>query len=68
MKKQEPSINLFDQLQKIASEELDIPILKQRGRDSLDFHEVNVVSIRVALEKAYGLGKKSQSQNVDYEA
>ncbi len=42
--------------EKIARECLFIQTLRERGRDCLDFHEVSVLAIREAFEKAYNLG------------
>lgn len=48
-------------LEDIAEEHLDVRTLKSRGRDSLDFHTVGVVSLKAALEAAYRAGAESQS-------
>lgn len=40
----------------IAREELNIITLRPRGRDALDFHDVGVVSLKRALERAYTAG------------
>jgi hypothetical protein len=46
-------------LRQIAASVLEIETLKVRGSDSLDFKEVNVVSLRGALAAAYEAGRKS---------
>ena len=43
----------------LAKTELNIETLGVRGRDHLDFHEVGVVSLRRALERAYDEGRRS---------
>ena len=43
-------------LEKIAREHLNIPTLRARHRDSLDFHVLAVWSIRKALHAAYLAG------------
>lgn len=40
----------------IAMEYLDVPTLKPRNMDSLDFHELSVGSIQAALEAAFATG------------
>jgi hypothetical protein len=44
---------------KIASEKLGVETLQTRGRDSLDFHELGVASIRAALLEAFEAGVKA---------
>ena len=48
-------------LEKIAREELGIETLEERRSDRLDFHEVGVVKLRKALERAYRLGREARS-------
>ncbi len=43
----------------IAKAHLRIETLVSRNRDSLDFHEVSVWSVRSALEAAYEAGRQS---------
>ena len=43
-------------IREIASRVLDIETLETRNRDSLDFHELSVWSIKKALEDAYAAG------------
>ncbi|MEQ1615995.1 MAG: hypothetical protein ABL904_24820 [Hyphomicrobiaceae bacterium] len=43
-------------LETIAREVLNIPNLATRGRDALDFHNVGVVSLQRALNRAYAAG------------
>ena len=51
------SKNLHDKLTKIANDSLLIETLETRNRDHLDFHEVSVLGLLDALNKAYELGK-----------
>lgn len=44
-------------LQKIAEDHLSIETLETRNADSLDFHEVSVWSIKVALKAAFNAGR-----------
>ena len=46
-------------LRQIAATVLGIETLDVRGSDSLDFHEVNVTTLREALTAAYEAGRKS---------
>jgi hypothetical protein len=48
------------QLSEIAAKELRIPTLEQRGRDSLDFHDVSVWSVAEALCQAYKAGEAAE--------
>lgn len=41
----------------IARQELGIETIETRNSDSLDFHNINVASLRVALRAAYDLGR-----------
>ena len=45
------------QIEHIAKEYLGILCLETRNRDSLDFHEVGVGSVKAALEAAYNAGR-----------
>jgi hypothetical protein len=49
-----------DILERIAQQILDIDTLKIQGSDSLDFHEVNVLSIREALSQAFLEGQATR--------
>ena len=49
-----------DQIAKIAEDQLGITILESRGLDDLDFYDLDVISIKEALEDAYQAGKDSQ--------
>lgn len=50
------STTLDTLLETIARDELEIPTLATRGRDTLDFHDVGVVSLKLALRRAYAAG------------
>lgn len=43
---------------RIAKQILNIDTLKVRNRDSLDFHDCSVASIKAALKAAYDEGRK----------
>lgn len=43
----------------IAKEKLGIQTLETRGRDSLDFHDVGVLSLKDALKAAFDAGRNS---------
>ena len=45
------------ELELIAFNALGVRTLTPQGRDSLDFHDVSVESMRTALEAAYNLGR-----------
>ena len=47
-------------ISKIAKDYLNIETLREKKRDSLDFHDCSVWSIKKALEKAYETGRKSK--------
>jgi hypothetical protein len=47
-------------LSEIASEHLNIPTLRTRKSDSLDFHEVSVWAVRSALKAAFDAGARLQ--------
>ena len=49
------------ELVEIARRVLSIPTLETRYSDSLDFHEVAVWCVREALERAYDLGRASNT-------
>lgn len=46
--------------ERLAREYCGIETLTPRGRDSLDFHDVGVVSLRRALEAAFNEGREFQ--------
>lgn len=47
----------FDKtLEEIALKRLGIGTLEERGMDSLDFHDVSAMSIKLALKDAYVAG------------
>jgi hypothetical protein len=46
-------------LQRIAKKYLRLSTLDRRNSDSLDFHDLAVWQIRIALEAAYRVGKRS---------
>jgi hypothetical protein len=48
--------DLNEMIQTIAKEHLWIDTLQSQGRDGLDFHDVNVVAVKRALEHAFWLG------------
>jgi hypothetical protein len=43
----------------IAQSVLEIPTLEERRRDHLDFHEVHVATMKLALEMAYDAGLRA---------
>jgi hypothetical protein len=45
------------QLTEFAERQLNIPTLKSRNSDSLDFHNVSVWAVKEALENAYKAGR-----------
>ncbi len=47
-------------IERIAKDILDIPTLKTRKSDSLDFHDCAVWQIKRALENAYKAGRKAK--------
>lgn len=49
------------EIDKIAKDVLGIETLTVQGRDSLDFHDLNVVLLREALEAAYDAGRRNKS-------
>ena len=57
-------MNSLDQLlNRIASEHLGLSTLNTRNSDSLDFHNVAVWQVRIALEAAYHAGKASPTDS-----
>lgn len=46
-------------LTQIAQQVLKVPTLEYRNSDSLDFHEVSVGAIKLALRAAYEAGRKA---------
>lgn len=47
-------------LEEIAKQDLGIETLAIRGRDSLDFHDLHVASVKRALAAAYEAGRNSR--------
>lgn len=47
-------------IEEIAKEHCFVETLKERGRGSLDFHDIGVVGLRKALEAAFEAGRLSQ--------
>ena len=47
---------MLSKIEQIATEHLDIPTLKTRNMDDLDFHEVAVWQVKTALNAAYDTG------------
>lgn len=47
----------------IAKKYLRIPTLQRRGLDRLDFHDCNVVNIRIALQEAFSAGVRFGDKN-----
>ena len=57
-------MNSLDQLlNRISSEHLGLSTLNTRNSDSLDFHNVAVWQVRIALEAAYHAGKASPTDS-----
>jgi hypothetical protein len=46
----------------IAREHLGIETLETRNRDSLDFHDVGVASVKAVLRAAYEAGRRAASE------
>lgn len=46
-------------LKQIATDILKVPTLETQNRDSLDFHEMHVATLREALVAAYAAGKSA---------
>jgi hypothetical protein len=53
---------LDELVSQIASEYLGIETLECRGRDSLDFHDVGVASLKAALKAAFAKGQQTEKQ------
>lgn len=51
-------------LNRIARKYLCLETLDRRSSDSLDFHDLAVWQIRIALEAAYGAGKRSAERDL----
>jgi hypothetical protein len=51
-------------LEMIAKKHADIPTLKERNSDSLDFHDLGVVSIRNMLYAAYQEGIEDATNEI----
>ena len=47
-------------IEKIAAKHLDIETLDTRNSDALDFHDLDVASLKSALEAAYLAGAQSK--------
>ena len=47
-------------IEKIAKQELDIPTLKTRNSDELDFYDLSVWQIKKALQIAFDAGRKQK--------
>jgi len=45
--------------ERIAQEVLHIPTLRTRDSDGLDFHDIGVASLRLALQAAYEAGRQA---------
>ena len=56
-KRQQEKLNAL--LTEIAKEELFVETLEKRWSDNLDFYDVSVWGIKIALERAYEAGQKS---------
>ena len=54
-------MNLTQTLDQIAKQTLGLETLETRNRDRLDFHDLNVASIKAALLAAYQAGQQSRS-------
>lgn len=52
------------EIEKIAKKVLSLETLEARNRDSLDFHELSVWSIKEALEQAYKAGQLNMVRKV----
>lgn len=51
---------LADLVAEIARDTLNVPTLRTRGRDALDFHEVSIWQIETALLTAYEAGRSAR--------
>jgi hypothetical protein len=54
-------MNLTQTLDQIAKQTLGLETLETRNSDRLDFHDLNVASIKAALLAAYQAGQQSRS-------
>ena len=52
-------LDLFLLFERIACERLDIPTLRTRRRDALDFHDVSVWALIDIMQDAYDAGFKA---------
>lgn len=52
-------------VEKVAQNMLGIPTLRERGRDSLDFHEVSVWDLERALELAFIRGQQQATNDIE---
>lgn len=50
-----------ENVNRIAKDILGIDSLEVRGRDSLDFYDLNVLTIKNALEAAFSAGAKQST-------
>jgi hypothetical protein len=50
------NLDHFILFERIARERTDIPTLRPRGRDSLDFHDVSVFALADMMQSAYNAG------------
>jgi hypothetical protein len=57
----ESSMTLTQALDQIAKQTLGLETLETRNSDGLDFHDLNVASIKAALLAAYQAGQQSRS-------
>lgn len=48
-----------EKLEQIAQTVLGIETLQTRNRDALDFHDIGVAGLRIALENAYEAGRQA---------
>ncbi len=53
------AVTIDARLTQIAQQVLKVPTLVYRNSDSLDFHEVSVGQIKLALRAAYEAGRQS---------
>lgn len=51
---------LHQKLEAIAREECGVATLTPRNMDSLDFHDIGVISLKAALKRAYEAGQRGQ--------
>lgn len=62
-KHETPTDRMLREITRIAAEELDIPTLKARNSDDLDFHTVSVWFLRKALLEAYLAGERAANES-----